>query len=283
MLATQYMSATAFNDVSDFEIDKLNIPKDNSRPLMTMNISKKQLTIFAYSFLITSIILSLLISPIYIFYALSGIFLSVFYSIKPFAISHRGILASLWLPLSYVVLSFVGGASINGGLNSFSIKILIALYISFIGRIILKDFRDVVGDKKFGKKTFLVRHGAKLTCLVASSAWLIGDLVLSISLWSKFKLQVVLIQCVFVLIIYSLYLLSKEPRLKNQLIIIKFIGATSNITLIGLLTVLCLSAFNHPKYVNTSIYLSMVFFFGMIAGRIALEKMEVFIASKSTR
>ena len=61
VLATQYMSATAFNDVSDFEIDKLNIPKDNSRPLMTMNISKKQLTIFAYSFLITSIILSLLI------------------------------------------------------------------------------------------------------------------------------------------------------------------------------------------------------------------------------
>ena len=32
-------------------------------------------------------------------------------------------------------------------------------YLGFIGRIVLKDFRDLKGDALFGKRTFLVRHG----------------------------------------------------------------------------------------------------------------------------
>ena len=239
------MSATAFNDVSDFEIDKLNIPKDNSRPLMTMGVTKRQLTIFAYSSLFAAFAFAILVSPIYILFVLSGIVLSVFYSLKPVRISYRGILAVLWLPLSYVVLSFMGGSLINGGLNSYSLKILLALYISFIGRIILKDFRDVKGDKKFGKKTFLVRHGAKKTCFVAAASWLIGDIILSFTLWSQFRLLITLIQPMVLIVLACLYLLSKEKILPRELTIIQFIGIVGNMMLIGLLTALCVSAYNY--------------------------------------
>ena len=40
--------------------------------------------------------------------------------------------------------------------------LLAGLYVGFIGRILLKDFRDVRGDALFGKRTFLVRHGLVL-------------------------------------------------------------------------------------------------------------------------
>ena len=53
------------------------------------------------------------------------------------------------------------------------------LYIGFIGRILLKDFRDVRGDLLFGKRTFLVRHGRRPTCALALGCWLTGSFVLA--------------------------------------------------------------------------------------------------------
>jgi hypothetical protein len=48
------------------------------------------------------------------------------------------------------------------------------LYLGFIGRILLKDFRDVRGDALFGKRTFLVRHGRRATCSVSAAAFVAG-------------------------------------------------------------------------------------------------------------
>jgi hypothetical protein len=56
--------------------------------------------------------------------------------------------------------------------------VLAALYVGFIGRIVLKDFRDVVGDQMFGKRTFLVRHGRRVTCAVSGACWVSGTVLL---------------------------------------------------------------------------------------------------------
>jgi hypothetical protein len=53
------------------------------------------------------------------------------------------------------------------------------LYIGFIGRILLKDFRDVRGDALFGKRTFLVRYGRRRTCAVSAVCWIAGTLTLT--------------------------------------------------------------------------------------------------------
>lgn len=271
VLALSYMSATAFNDVSDFEIDKLNIPKDNSRPLMIMDVTKHQLIIFGYAALMAATVIAMIISPLYILFAMSGIILSICYSLKPLRISYRGILAVLWLPLSYVVLSFTGGALVNGGLNSYSSKILLALYVSFIGRIILKDFRDVKGDKKFGKKTFLVRHGPKNTCFVAGIAWLVGDIILSFTLWAQFKFLIILIQPMVLLIFFGLYFLSREKVLVRQLTIIQFIGIIGNMMLIGLLTALCLSAYQYSTLKENVLIASVVIVYLVIAYKLVID------------
>ena len=52
------------------------------------------------------------------------------------------------------------------------------LYAGFIGRIVLKDFRDVRGDSLFGKRTFLVRHGRRATCRLSATFLIVGVSVL---------------------------------------------------------------------------------------------------------
>ena len=54
------------------------------------------------------------------------------------------------------------------------LALLAALYVGFVGRIVLKDFRDVVGDRLFGKRTFLVRHGRRTTCVLSAACWVGG-------------------------------------------------------------------------------------------------------------
>jgi hypothetical protein len=56
--------------------------------------------------------------------------------------------------------------------------VLAGLYIGFIGRILLKDFRDVRGDALFGKRTFLVRHGRRATSRFSAVCWVAGTTVL---------------------------------------------------------------------------------------------------------
>ena len=56
--------------------------------------------------------------------------------------------------------------------------LLAGLYAGFIGRIVLKDFRDVRGDALFGKRTFLVRHGRRATCRLSATFLVVGVSVL---------------------------------------------------------------------------------------------------------
>jgi 4-hydroxybenzoate polyprenyltransferase len=53
-----------------------------------------------------------------------------------------------------------------------------ALYLLFAGRIVLKDFRDRVGDAAYGKPTFLLLYGKRATCLVSAGAICAGDALL---------------------------------------------------------------------------------------------------------
>jgi 4-hydroxybenzoate polyprenyltransferase len=75
------------------------------------------------------------------------------------------------LPACYVAVPFLLGAfSVHTAIGWRQLELLAGLYLGFIGRIVLKDFRDVRGDALFGKRTFLVRHGRRPT-LVFSAAF----------------------------------------------------------------------------------------------------------------
>lgn len=247
MLGTLYMSATCFNDVADEEVDKVNLANDVSRPLVTTNTSSSQLKALGVIALVVASLSAVIISPGYLLLVLAGILLSVLYSLPPVQISYRGFLAAIWLPFSYVVLPFMSGALIQGQLTRFSIYVLCAMYICFIGRILLKDFRDYEGDKKFGKLNFLVRHGPQKTCIASGAAWIVGDIFFSVTLASTFPLLAIIIQPMILAVLYGLYLLSNEKQYSRKLLEVLFIGRVGNAIALALLAALTLQAYHYSQ------------------------------------
>ncbi len=243
MLGAMYTSATCFNDAADEEVDKINLPGDLSRPLVTTNTTARQLQIVGIVAFSISVIAAILVNPYYILFALFGGINNIMYSVSPFKISHRGIYAPLCLSIGYVAIPYLSGFFIlNRHMTSLSWLVLIALYSSFIGRIILKDFRDFKGDKKFNKLNFLVRHGAIPTCLVAGIAWIIGDIFIIKGLASESIVFVLLSQPLILFILYQLYKLSDDKKYKSQLIRVSVIGRIGNAIVLSLLTCLSLQS-----------------------------------------
>ena len=65
-------------------------------------------------------------------------------------------------PACYVAVPFlVGSFSVRATIGWQQLGLLAGLYLGFVGRIVLKDFRDLKGDALVGKRTFLVRHGRR--------------------------------------------------------------------------------------------------------------------------
>jgi 4-hydroxybenzoate polyprenyltransferase len=109
----------------------------------------------------------------------AGLLLAAAYSLPPLRISGRGVIAPMLLPLGYVAVPYlVGLFAVRGSVGPRDLLVLAGLYAGFIGRIILKDFRDVRGDSLFGKRTFLVRHGRGPTCVLSAVFWVAGASVL---------------------------------------------------------------------------------------------------------
>jgi 4-hydroxybenzoate polyprenyltransferase len=260
MLGILYVSATSFNDVADEEVDKINLANDASRPLVTTNTTSKQIKNLGIISLAVASLLALLVSPSYLLIVLAGIILSIFYSLPPFKISHRGIFAALWLPLSYVVLPFLAGSYLQGQLDAFSIEVLVSMYVCFVGRILLKDFRDYEGDKKFGKLNFLVRHGPRATCAASATAWIIGDIFFVVTLSRTFPVLAVLIQPIIIAILYILYRLANETNYSQKLLEVLFIGRLGNAIALGILAALTLQAFDYSDMQkNMTVILICVF------------------------
>lgn len=174
-LAASYACATSVNDLADFQIDKVNLPNDADRPLVVGAAKPRDLIVVASMAAIIALICGLALSlPALALIALSLV-INLAYSLKPIQISHHPILAPLFLPFGYVVVPFLIGITTTGsGLKLVNLILLLGLYLLFVGRIILKDFRDRKGDALGGKKTFLLQYGKKATILVSLSAVLMG-------------------------------------------------------------------------------------------------------------
>ena len=86
------------------------------------------------------------------------------------------------LPGCYVTVPFlVGFTAARGPFDATVALTLGGLYLGLIGRLLLKDFRDVRGDALFGKRTFLVRRGRAWTCAVSALAWTAGTVLLALA------------------------------------------------------------------------------------------------------
>src|SRR3954451_16582622 len=173
--------AVSCNDLSDLEVDRVNLPGDTRRPLVTGTAGARDLYVLAAASAGLATLAAATQGLLALGLTLGGLALAAAYSLPPFRISRRGVVAPLVLPALFVGLPFVLGVLAGRQLRAADLAVLTALYVGFIGRIVLKDFRDVVGDRMFGKRTFLVRHGRRVTCALSALCWVSGTALLVVA------------------------------------------------------------------------------------------------------
>jgi 4-hydroxybenzoate polyprenyltransferase len=98
-------------------------------------------------------------------------------------LSYRVAGAPLALGIAYVVVPYsLGITAAQGSLRHGVSALTCALFLLFAARIVLKDFRDRVGDARYGKPTLLLRFGKTTTCVASLTALVAGDVVLVVAL-----------------------------------------------------------------------------------------------------
>lgn len=169
-IACWYINATTVNDLADVEIDKVNLKNDPDRPLVNGQANQRQLIVIAVGCGLAALALAALLgwaAGVAMFLLLG---FNLAYSLAPLKLSARGGLALALLPLGYVALTMLLGAAATGlqftKLGA-GLWLLALCYLQFVARLSLKDYRDVVGDRLHGKRTFLLRHGSSKVILLA--------------------------------------------------------------------------------------------------------------------
>jgi 4-hydroxybenzoate polyprenyltransferase len=169
--------SVACNDLADEAIDRVNLP--GQRPLATGALGRAEFTAIGAVSGLMALTASATLRWQALLVIAAGMAVSAGYSLRPVRLADRGAVAAMVLPACYVGVPYLTGIfAARDGLHPDDLALLAGLYLGFIGRILLKDFRDVRGDALFGKRTFLVRHGRRRTCAFSACCWTAGMAVL---------------------------------------------------------------------------------------------------------
>jgi 4-hydroxybenzoate polyprenyltransferase len=217
-LASSYVCATSVNDIADREIDRINHPRDEGRPLVTGTAEVRDLRLVFIAAGLLTLGIPLTVGPLPFGIMALSVVIGVLYSLPPVELSHRTFLAPLTLAVAYVGVPYWAGVvAVGENLGLSDVLPMAALYLFFAGRIVLKDFRDREGDAAYGKPTFLLRHGKRATCLLSLGAVCAGDVLLVVALadraWLAGLLQIYVAGVAFML--FRLY--RAEGRREEQI------------------------------------------------------------------
>ncbi len=229
-LAAWYVNATSVNDLADEKIDVINLQTATGRPLVSRSAERHNVVGIAVFSAVLALGLSSLVSVTYVVVMAAGIILSLLYSLPPVRISYRGIIAPLLLPAGYVVMPFLGGYMVSNG--SLDVWLLAACYTGFMARIILKDFRDIKGDTRYGKLTVVVRYGKRVTCAISLGMWVGANGLFWIALPGFLWL---LLQPLWILIIHGIHKLSVAKKFHDEQVMIGLLARLANGFLIAAL------------------------------------------------
>lgn len=172
-------ATTALNDVADEAIDRVNLVDDPRRVLVTGLASRRQLLAVSLLMSVLAVAAASVGGLDCSLVMVGGIALSAAYSLRPLRLSDRGLLTSLLLPVGYVAMPLLLGACAGGPVLTWRGDwALGGLAVAITGRLALKDFRDLDGDRLFGKRTLLVRHGRRTVCAFAATLSVVGSVPL---------------------------------------------------------------------------------------------------------
>jgi 4-hydroxybenzoate polyprenyltransferase len=103
-----------------------------------------------------------------------------------------------------------------------------------MARLLLKDFRDIKGDKQEGRMTFLIRYGTRKTCIASGVCWLIAMLTVGVA--TSFELGVIApLAAATLSVLLMLRDLSATRVMDEQQYVITFIAKAANYAVITIL------------------------------------------------
>ena len=178
-LASSYVAATCLNDVADRDIDLVNHPRDQGRPLVTGDATVRDLSKLHRIASLLAVAAAVPLGWKGLGVVIVSLGIGHAYSLPPVRLSFRTYLAPLVLGVAYVLVPYAFGVLAAGrSATAGDAVFAAALFALFVARINLKDFRDRVGDARFGKPTLLLRFGKTATCTVSLLALVVGDVLL---------------------------------------------------------------------------------------------------------
>jgi 4-hydroxybenzoate polyprenyltransferase len=158
-----YPAAVGLNDIADRQLDAINVADMDDRALMH-GASVPSVLVVSGICAVISLVGAFWLNPLAGVVVVIAHTMAVLYSLPPAHISYRTLLAIPWLTAIYVACPYFIGASLSGHSPKLVDVVLGAgLYVMFMARILMKDFRDRKGDSEGGKVTFLLRFGKAKT------------------------------------------------------------------------------------------------------------------------
>src|SRR5690606_18864921 len=159
--------------------DRINHPHDPGRPLVSGDTDERGLLrVYAAAGSVT-MLAAIPLGPPGLATAVLSLGIGWAYSLGPLRISYRTYAAPLALAVAYVAVPYTLGVVASGERpGAADAGLYAALYLLFLARINLKDFRDRAGDAAYGKPTLLLRYGKNATCAVSAVALWAGTAVL---------------------------------------------------------------------------------------------------------
>lgn len=191
------------NDTYDIQIDRMNNRKDI--PYANGLVSEKILFQLMLGLSIVIVLVGWMINYSILPWVGLYLLLGWMYS-GPLNIQGRGVFAALLLGFCYGAVPWLVGASAVNAPITFELACVIASSFLFkSGVIVIKDFKDICGDKIGGKKTLLVRRGAEFTrryYLILTTFAFIVLIILNIYYWNLVMvfLGILLAVCNYVLL-----------------------------------------------------------------------------------
>ena len=171
-----HSSFTVQNDVYDYEIDLANKRKSA--------LTKKRVTKAALQRFVWYSVLAALAASAYnqqklyfLGFILLFVFLAWCYNCPPLFLSRRPVWSILLLALYYASTPFLFGFTLGGNGSGLAVILFcVALSVQRFSVSILKDYKDVAGDKKHGKQTFLLAYGHRAVALLSILGCALGYL-----------------------------------------------------------------------------------------------------------
>jgi len=153
------------NDYYDREIDAINEPY---RPIPSGAIPLTQVKLQIWMLLLGGLAVAYGLdrwaehtTPVVLFLALGGSFVSFIYSAPPLKLKQNGWIGNYALGASYIALPWWAGQALFGQLTWTTALLTLAYSLAGLGIAVINDFKSVEGDRALGLQSLPVVFGIK--------------------------------------------------------------------------------------------------------------------------